>query len=392
MKLALPSIFILAAATGFGAAESLVKDPKNLSLHNEVQLAIDRGLAFLKSQQKEDGSWSNADHPALTALPVVAFQREPGGTNFKNPPEFLRKAYGFLRATAKPDGGFYKAGLSNYNTSVVMMALLGSGDPQDEPLLTGARKFVAGQQATTMAKPELNGGFGYGPTGTSPKRQHPDLDNTIIALEAIRTYEQMRPTAEFASAKDLDWKSAIAFISRCQNLPESNPEPWASGDPANKGGFIYFPGASNAGEQQLAGGKKAWRSYGTMTYAGMLSLLYSDVKADDPRVQAALGWLRSNFTLDENPGMRSDTAGSEFQGYYYYLHLMAKGLTAAKVSTLELGDGKTVDWRRELTTKLLSLQKGDGQWANSVGRWMEADPVLVTSYAVIALEYLYREL
>jgi squalene-hopene/tetraprenyl-beta-curcumene cyclase len=392
MKFAISALLAVLVATAAGANDPVLKDQKNLSLRNEVQLAIDRGLAFLKSQQKEDGSWSNADHPALTALPSVAFQREPSGANFKNPPEFLKKAYAYLRATAKPDGGFYKTGLSNYNTSVVLMALLGSGDPQDEPLLTAARRFVAGQQATTMAKAELNGGFGYGPTGTSPKRQHPDLDNTIIALEAIRTYEQMRPTAEFASARDLDWKAAVGFISRCQNLPGNNPEPWASGDPANKGGFIYFPGASNAGEQDLPDGKKAWRSYGTMTYAGMLSLLYSDVKADDPRVQAALGWLRANFTLEENPGMRSETAGSEFQGYYYYLHLMAKGLTAAKVDTLEVADGKKVEWRRELATKLLNLQKGDGQWVNSAGRWMETDPILVSSYAVLALELIYHGL
>jgi len=143
MKSAISAVLTLAAVTSFGAPDPVLKDQKNLSLRNEIQLAIDRGLTFLKSQQKEDGSWSNPDHPALTALPAVAFQREPGGANFASPPEFLKKAYGYLRATAKPDGGFYKAGLSNYNTSVVLMALLGSGDPQDEPLLTAARKFVA---------------------------------------------------------------------------------------------------------------------------------------------------------------------------------------------------------------------------------------------------------
>jgi squalene-hopene/tetraprenyl-beta-curcumene cyclase len=380
--------FALTAALTIGAAAQdgpILKDPKNLSLRNEVQLAIDRGLAFLKSQQKEDGSWSNPEHPALTALPVIAFQRAPGGANIKNPPDFLRKSYDFIRSNAKPDGGIYAKGLSNYNTAVTMTALLLTGEPKDEPVIEAARKFVAGQQATNMAKAELNGGFGYGPTGASPKRQHPDLDNTLISLEALRAYEAMRPRAELASLKDLNWKAASDFISRCQNLTATNKEAWASDDTANIGGFIYYPGFSNAGEQELGEGKKAWRSYGTMTYAGMLSLLYADVKKDDVRVKAAIDWLAKHYTLEENPGM-------EKQGYYYYLHLAAKGLAAAGVNELQTAGGKKVDWKREIATKLLSLQQGDGRWANDVGRWMETDPVLVTSYGVLALELIYNQL
>lgn len=387
MKHHLFAIFTMAAGA-LAQDGPAIKDVKNLSLRNEVQTAIDRGLAFLKSQQKPDGSWSNAEHPALTALAVVAFQREPSGRNLGAPPDFLQRSYAWLRGFAKPDGGIYGKGLSNYNTSVALMALLGTGEPKDEPLIEAARRFIGGQQAKNMAKPETEGGFGYGPTGSSPKRQHPDLDNTLITLEAIRTYEQMRPNSELASAKDLDWAAAIAFITRTQNLPGSNPESWVSPDPKDKGGFIYYPGFSNANGGQpvdLGDGRKAWRSYGTMTYAGMLSLLYADVKKDDPRVKAALDWLRMNYTLEENPGM-------EKQGYYYYLHLMAKGLAAAGMQTLETADGKKVDWKRELALKLLNLQKGDGQWVNDVGRWMETDPVLVTSYAVLALELIYHQL
>ena len=367
------------------AAEPLPKKDSNLSFRNEVKIALDKGLAWLKARQNEDGSWSTTDHPALSALPLLAFQREPTGRFTAEQPDFLKKGYAFLRGNAKPDGGIYNVGLSNYNTSVALMALLAKNDPADEPLIESARKFVAGQQASGLAKPELNGGFGYGPTGSSPKRQHPDLDNTVVSLEALRAYARARPTKELAAGKDLNWQAAIDFVSRCQNLPATNKEPWASDDPANKGGFIYYPGFSNAGEQELPGGRKALRSYGTISYAGLLSFIYAELPKDDQRVVAALDWLKKNYTLEENPGMGQ-------AGFYYYLHLAAKGLASAGIETLETGNGKRADWTHEIATRLMNLQAADGSWVNDTARWMEKDPVLVTSYGVMTLEIIYNRL
>jgi squalene-hopene/tetraprenyl-beta-curcumene cyclase len=381
----------LATLLSTAAAEPIPRKPENVSIRNEVQLAIDRGLAWLKAQQQPDGSFANpantaasAEHPALTALPLMAFQREPTGA-YRPAPEFMEKGYDFLRKNAQPDGGIYARGLSNYNTAVALMALLGTGEAKDEPLITKAREFVVGQQASGLAKSELDGGFGYGPTGSSPKRQHPDLDNTLISLEALRAYRAARPQAEIPAGKDLNWDAAIAFVSRTQNLPSHNKEAWASDDPANKGGFVYYPGFSNAGEQQLPNGRTALRSYGTMTYAGLLSFIYADLQAEDPRVAAALEWLKKNYTLEENPGMGR-------QGLYYYYHLAAKGLAAAGIETLEDASGRKIDWARELALKLINLQNSDGSWVNDTARWMEKDPVLVTSYCLLALEQIYHQL
>lgn len=362
------------------AAEPLAQNHANESLRNEVQQAIERGLAYLAKQQKPDGSWSNPDYPALTALPLIAFHRDPSGKYAKHKPESLEKGYDFIRKHAKPDGGIYQRGLSLYNTSVGLVALLSRNDPKDEPIITKAREFIVDQQASGMANPALDGGMGYGPTGVSPKRQHPDLDNTVVALEALRAYKAARPNAEIPPEKDLNWQAAIDFITRTQNLPSHNPG--GSKAEQDKGGFIYYPGYSNA---DPAGGPKALRSYGTMSYAGLLSFIYADLKKDDPRVQAALEWLRKNYTLQENPGMGR-------QGLYYYYHLMTKGLSAAGVDQLKLEDGKSVDWARDLTLKIINSQNVDGSWVNDTARWMETDPILVTSYCVLALETIYHQL
>jgi squalene-hopene/tetraprenyl-beta-curcumene cyclase len=117
----------------------------------------------------------------------------------------------------------------------------------------------------------------------------------------------------------------------------------------------------------------------------MLSYIYAGLKPNDPRVTAVLDWARHNYTLDENPGMGA-------QGLYFYYHTMAKALSTANVETLTTADGKNHNWRGELALRLLDLQKTDGSWSNDNGRWWEKDPVLVTSYSLIALEMLYRGL
>ena len=79
------------------------------------------------------------------------------------------------------------------------------------------------------------------------------------------------------------------------------------------------------------------------------------------------------------------------QGLYYYYQTMAKALSVYGSDILTLEDGTRVNWRTELVKKLVARQKidartGHGYWVNEEGRWWEADPVLVTSYSLLALE------
>jgi squalene-hopene/tetraprenyl-beta-curcumene cyclase len=204
-------------------------------------------------------------------------------------------------------------------------------------------------------------------------------------MEALYNSRPIAHETAGLAAPDLNWKAAIRFVQNCQNLPGTNSQPWASDDPQNRGGFIYAPGRSNAGQTNLPSGRVAYRSYGTMTYAGLLSYIYADIKADDPRVTSALDWLRGNYTVEENPGMGQ-------QGLYYYYQLMAKALTFAGVDTLETKDGRGINWREHLALKLINLQHGDGFWVNDTGRWWEKDPILDTAYTVMAMEIIENKL
>ena len=71
---------------------------------------------------------------------------------------------------------------------------------------------------------------------------------------------------------------------------------------------------------------------------------------------------------------------------------MTKALTIYGAGDLELANGQKINWRKELGLRLINLQRQDGSWSNENGRWWEKDPSLVTSYAVLSLEMLYRGL
>ncbi len=358
----------------FGVEE---KPSADISLRNEVQHAIERGANWLKENQSTNGYWGTGEYPAITALALVALQGSPEKISVSQ-----KRGYEFLAGCAKPDGSIYnKKELLNYNTSLSLIALVGAKQNEFRPIILKARKFLIGSQIE-QGEPGKTDTFFDGGIGYGSKYEHSDLSNTLLALEAL--YYSKAFAKEDPDAKDLNWKAAIQFIQNCQNLPEFNKQAWVAEDAKNKGGFIYFPGSSMAGETNLPSGRVALRSYGSMSYAGLLSYIYADIKTNDPRVEAVAKWLSENYTLDENPGMGP-------QGIFYYFHTMSKALSLAGINSLDV-KGKKINWRKDLALKLVNLQKKDGSWLNESARWRENDPVLVTCYAIISLEMILQKL
>jgi squalene-hopene/tetraprenyl-beta-curcumene cyclase len=375
----------LPAAESEGQPGKPLAFPGNLSFRNEVQHALNRGLAALQATQNSNGWWSTPDQPAITALALAAFKGDPSGRYQTNEPAWLTRGYSFVLDSVKPDGGIHRGNLVTYNTSLSVMALLAAGQPEYDPIVRKSRQFLIGLQRDFGEKGKIDdvfdGGVGYG-----SKYEHSDMGNTLAALEAIYHSRRLVEDKSLADARDLNWAAAIQFLQNCQNLPAHNKQAWASDDAKNKGGFVYYPGHSMAGgETNAATGRVALRSYGSISYGGLLSYIYANLKRDDPRVTAVFDWLRQNYTLEENPGMGP-------QGIYYYFHTMTKALTAYGIRELELKDGRRIDWRKEVAMRLLNLQQRDGSWANDNARWMEKDPALVTSYAVLSLEMIWRGL
>ena len=360
--------------------------PLTVPTKTEIQAAIDRGLTFLINSQNPSGWWSTNEQPALTGLVLTAFNLDPSQKHQKNNSSELNRAFDFILISAQPDGSIHRGALINYNTCLSLTALATAGNPKYLPVIRAARAYIASTQIDQGVKgkidTEFDGGVGYG-----SKYDHSDMNNTLVALEAMRVSEPAEMGNSGSSANpsapaDLNWNAAIHFLQQCQNLPSHNTGEKVSDRPEDRGGFYYYPGNSLAGETtDSKTGRVSLRSYGSMSYAGLLSYIYAKLGKDDPRVKAVLDWTTRNYTLDENPGMGA-------QGYYYYLHLLTKALTAAQVETVDMPDGTHVKWREAIARKLIALQRPGGFWVNAEKRWWEVDPNLVTAYAVMALEIL----
>ncbi len=367
---------------------------KHLSLRNEVDQVIHQTLTQLAQEQTLDGYWATTDFPGMTALILRAFLESPVDSARWQKSDAVAKGIAFLKTYVQEDGGIYNRGLHSYNTSISLMCLnVYYQVAEAQGLLTEpelaelkavmirAREFVVKQQQFYDEEDLkiLSGGIGYGRSSN-----HTDLSNTTLAIQALHETRHLLDTSD-EQAVDLNWEAAIQFLTNTQNLPATNSQEWVSGDAANRGGFVYRPGDSMAGSFEKEDGGTGQRSYGSMSYAGLMSMIYAGLDKDDERVVAAVEWLKAHFNLDKNPGMG-------MEGLYYYYTTMAKALNAYGEDQLVLLDGTVVDWPKELAKKLVAEHKHPGFWINENSRWMESNPLLVSAYSLLALKNVYPKL
>src|SRR3954466_14244392 len=98
-------------------------------------------------------------------------------------------------------------------------------------------------------------------------------------------------------------------------------------------------------------------------------MIYAGLAKDDPRVKAAVDWIKQHWTLEENPAMRDAGPEHALHGLYYYYYVYAHALAAYGEPVITDSNGTKHDWRAELISKLASVQRADGSWTGEK-RWM----------------------
>ncbi len=370
---ALSGAALLAALSPQTSAQPAKGAPVDMA---KWEATVGKAINFLKSSQEPNGGWSTKKSPGVTGVALTGLLRT-GKVTPSDP--LAARALQYIEGLANPKAGHLagqdaKVQLQNYVTSINVMALsVAKKADKYEAIIGKAVDFLKKLQwdegEGKDPKSDFYGGAGY------DSKSRPDLSNTQFFLDALK--------AAGVSPDDPAFKKAALFVSRAQNLKgEHNDQPWAG--KINDGSFIYTPatgGVTKVSDEPLPGG--ALPGYGSMTYAGIKSLIYCGVSKDDPRVKTALKWIQNNYTVDANPGMpeiRKDW------GLFYYYHTMAKCLDVLGMDYVVDAKGKKHNWRADILDALARRQRPDGSWSN-VQNWMEADQNLVTGYALMALSY-----
>ena len=351
------------AARAADSGPAVGPDPQKLSM------TIQKAVNFLATSQDQDGAFTKPAGMGITALVTTALLRS--GRSPNDP--VVAKALTCLQGYVQKDGGIYTPGTSNqnYETCVAIQCLVEANrGGRYKKQIAAAEKFLKriqwGEEQGKDKSDPYYGGAGYGHS------KRPDLSNTSFLMDALKACGR--------GPEDEAMKKALVFVSRCQNLEtEYNTTPFPAKNP--DGGFYYTcagEGGSAAGPTPNGG----LRSYASMTYSGLKSMIYAGVGPNDPRVKAAVAWAAKHYDLNNNPGM----AG---KGLYYYYHVFAKALDAAGNDIFIDAQGQKHDWRKELYQAIAERQKPDGSWVNGEDRWMEGDANLVTGYALLALSYCH---
>ncbi|MFA5795012.1 MAG: prenyltransferase/squalene oxidase repeat-containing protein [Candidatus Brocadiia bacterium] len=352
---------------------------------------FNKGLKYFVSKQLSDGAFPDLEGKsdvAFTAMGLIILAESPEDTRKQYQVQIV-SAVNYILPRQEPTGAVIDAkkfpAFEIYKTSLALVALKTvqpfmekSVADRIEPVVKKATDYLTKSQYGPESADKDFGGWGYDEKKGNPNA---NLSTTAYAMDALHLA---------GLAKDSDtYKRAVEFLAKIQDSSEYNKFRATE----NTGGFAYSPVESKGGEKTTPDGKKVLVPYGSMTYAGLKSFIYAYIDKNDPRVQAAYNWIRLNYTLDENPGLRTDAEPNlGKQGLFYYYHTFAKSLDAYGEKTLVTADPSVVPagkkehlWANELVDKLAVMQKPDGSWSNEVSRWWEDFAPLATSYSLMSL-------
>ena len=326
---------------------------KNPFKPDEVDKAIESGIKFVLSNQKDDGAIYDRGNPtaitALSLMSLAAVGHLPIHPN-KNG-EAMAKALEFilLEKNQNEVGYFGKDGGRMYGHGIVTLTLaemLGMG--MDEETDTSIREKC--QKAIDLIlrsqKVQKNqaqqGGWRY-----SPDSRDADLSVTIWQLMALRSAKNSGLDVPTSSITD-----AIKYLERSYKSKLDD-----QGEPIDKkSGFAYQPG----GHPEY-----------TTTAAGLLAMQVCG-QYQSPFVLGAADWLLDNVPQTNRKFF--------FYGTYYYAQAM-----------YQRGDEHAEKARKSVEEILLPMQKENGAWQGG-GSESGAGEVYCSSMAMLALAVKYHYL
>ncbi len=402
--------------------------PRSGEFQKRVDDAVDRGIAWLRKQQKEDGSYFTKWGEGETALALLALRA--GGVPGDDPQilrglDRLRRAY--------PTKMRFEGGNTTYGVSLTLLALevhYNSGKPAEAPIPEVDLAWIAALADYLRRSQNAAGGFGYGKDDEDVASRvnilqpgYADNSNSqfaVLGLGAARLLGNDVPA-------DV-WRRSLRYWIRLQ-ASHGPSVPWF--EASGKDGTLYALGTARA--RGWAYQNETILAFGSMTAGGVSSValcreaLRADLRADAAldsssatSLRDGLAWLGRYFTVEGNPTSGEPTPppfgpppppgkrppkgkppgpvpedppkevpsslSPEFQYYYLY------GLERAGVLAGTAWVG-TRDWYLEGAEYLLKVQRADGSWEQAKSKLgggpfqgVEEGPQVDTCFALLFLK------
>ena len=302
------------------------------NIRQQARQLVGGGLAYLGRRQDSSGAWLGRYGPAVTALVVRGFLE--AGVSAGN--IHVQRGLRFIESNRRSDGGFYNNVEPAYNTAIVLRTLSMLPEPHYQRQARRGLAFLHQQLQASMAPPGSDGAWYV----------HRSL------------FRSRMPGNRFAQSGKTVSRQITAGL-------------WISGkalDPHERRADAVLT------------------QYGSITYAQLRSMIYAGLQARDPRVAHLSHWIAAHYALNYNP------AENGSQGLYYYYVVFARVLRAAGRTRVVDTDGVSHNWRRDLVAALARRCRANGSWKNVTGSaWLEGNPVLATTYGVLALDQVTRK-
>lgn len=306
-------------------------------LTEAADLAIERGLQYLLSSQKPDGSWSNEEgvfQTAATSLGLMAFMVKGHFPGFGRHGAALNRAKEFLLKRAEASDTGYLGGMYEHGLFTLCMSELWgmTADTEDNKRIQVALERAV--QVILRAQSPL-GGWRY--------HARPDCgqDTSVTAMVFV----------SLASARQAGILVPTETIDRVVGYLRD--QVWND----QTGGFGY----QGAGGSTLA-------CTGGGAYAAQLC-----GQRDAEWVQAAIRYLENSPKIFNRKEL----------GYYYYTHYYAMQ------AMVQAGDEHYAKWYPQIRDALIALQKPDGSWNEATADKPEPYPHK-TAMAIVILGTPHR--
>ena len=342
------------AAKSADVQDNLSRDVRTIFEKDQVDLAVDKAIRYLVSQQRPDGAITDRRYDTtMTALAIMAMASV--GVQPADPTpdgKAMGRALAFvLKDKHQDDTGYFgrSDGSRMYGhgiTTLMLTELLGMGidDTQDQQIQQRCQKAIdlilSAQKRTKSYR--YQGGWRYTPTSADA-----DLSVSVWQLMALRSAKNdglQVPAGAIQQAVEYLQRSYVSTLDR-NGMPDKRAS-----------GFSYTPGQT--------------RATFAMTAAGLLAMQVCG-QYESPLVTGSAEWLR------QHPPKWNERFF--FYGIYYY----AQGM-------YQRGGDFARSARTLVQDMLLEKQRGDGSWKAQNSTEANVGGVYCTSLAVLSLSVKYH--